>query len=128
MSGYGKSKKRHGQFQSRRRGYNQTPRDDSPKLGRCEDCNEEVLLIKHIRTGIRAPINLKSDSNYGNITAPGNFYSILTKGDLETARHQGRILYVSHHATCRMKGNSNEHTPRENAGAASADPSASHAY
>ena len=68
------------------------------KIGTCEKCDAQLMMVRHVRTNNKAPIEVQP-SDDGNILVTGDTYEILSKEDREKARLRGFVLRKNHFAT-----------------------------
>lgn len=69
------------------------------RIDTCEKCSAEIMMVRHIRTRNKAPIEVQP-SDDGNILVTGDTYEILSPQDREKARLRGFVLRKNHFATC----------------------------
>ena len=69
------------------------------KVGNCQKCQAEVVMVRHKRTRNLAPIEVQP-SDDGNILITGDEYEIVPKDEREKVRRRGFVLRKNHFATC----------------------------
>ena len=69
------------------------------RVGTCQKCQAEIIMPRHIRTRVKAPIEVQP-SDDGNVLVTGDTYEILNKEDRAKALQRGFVLRKNHFATC----------------------------
>jgi hypothetical protein len=67
---------------------------------RCSSCGAPIAWVKMIDSRKANPMNPNADPERGNVAVKNNMGRTLKKAELEQARAEGTVLYLSHFATC----------------------------
>lgn len=92
---------------ARKGGRSRPPRVE-PFFGRCEDCKQQIMMVRHIKPPHKwCPLDLNRHED-ANIRVRGNYYEVCPESDAVEFRRQGVQMFKNHIIVCAERSKAKE--------------------